>query len=216
MTAQALLIQRSEMVLRQLKARGIKEQTVLKAMATVPREVFVPEALLSRAYEDGPLRIGKGQTISQPYVVALMIQALELDLRSNVLEIGTGSGYGAAILSRVAGQVTTIERIGHHAARASTRLKELGFDNIEVIDGDGIQGFEKNAPYDGIIATACGGEIPSALKNQMKNGGRLVMPVVDGSYSQRLIKLIRRSESKFDEIDLGPVAFVPLLSGIES
>jgi protein-L-isoaspartate(D-aspartate) O-methyltransferase len=202
---------RAEMVADQLEKRGITQTAVLQAMNTVPREKFVPETYESYAYNDGPLPIGKRQTISQPYVVALMIQLLELQPQSNVLEIGTGSGYAAAVLSRIAAQVITIERHEKLVWSAQERLMALGYDNVIVMLGDGTLGCDDFAPYDGIVVAAGGPSIPTPLKEQLKIGGKLVMPIGSNKRKQQLYQITRRDAYRFIEKRKGPVSFVPLV-----
>lgn len=207
---------RDRMVDEQLVARDIVDPLVLRAMRAVPREAFVPASLASRAFEDGPLAIGMGQTISQPYVVALMAQALSLAPGDHVLEIGTGSGYGAAVLSRLARDVVTIERHDSLAFSARERLRELAYGNVEVVVGDGTLGWIERAPYDAIAVTAAGPSIPPSLLAQLAPGGRLVMPVGtrDG---QRLLRIQRDLSGEDTREDLGAVQFVPLVGaeGVE-
>ena len=202
---------RQRMVETQIAHRGVIDMRVLGAMLDVPREAFVPEALRDHAYDDGPLPIEAGQTISQPYVVAVMIEAAGIDAGERVLEIGAGSGYAAAVISRIAAEVWTIERHGELAASAAARLLRLGYDNVAVRAGDGTQGWPEAAPFDAIIASAGGPAVPQALKEQLDIGGRLVMPVGDTPRAQSLIKVTRTSGVTFVEEDLGPVAFVPLI-----
>ena len=197
------------MVERDLEARGVADPAVLRAMRTVPRERFVSDHLGPVAYEDHPLRIGKGQTISQPFIVAAMAEAAELIPTSRVLEIGTGSGYGAAVLGAVAGEVWTVERHERLAADARRRLQELGCDNVHVIEGDGTLGLPDRAPFDAIVVTAGAVEVPSTLQDQLVDGGRMIVPVGRGGH-QRLLR-VRRTDDEFGIEDLGAVAFVPLI-----
>ncbi|RLA06307.1 MAG: protein-L-isoaspartate O-methyltransferase [Gammaproteobacteria bacterium] len=199
------------MVEQQVASRGVGSKLVLDAMRRVPRELFVPERLRDLAYADGPLSIGEGQTISQPYIVALMVDALCLYGGEKVLEIGTGSGYAAAVLAEIAGQVYTIERIAQLALKAETILAEIGYDNVHVIQGDGTLGWPQQAPYDAIVVTAGGPEVPESLKNQLKPGGRLVIPVGTDMYSQELLRVTRVSDSEFRSENLEYVRFVPLI-----
>jgi len=201
---------RATMVERQLAGRGIDDRRVLDAMRRVPREAFVPQSLREFAYDDTPLPIDAGQTISQPYIVALMAQAAALDAGDRVLEIGTGSGYAAAVLGELAAHVDTVEREPGLARDARERLRELGYGNIRVHAGDGTLGRPGDAPFDAILAAAWGPDVPQAWRDQLAVGGRLVMPVGTAG-RQRLVKLTRRGPARFEEEDLGAVAFVPLL-----
>ncbi len=202
---------RAQMVAEQLQNRGITETAVLQAMAAVPREQFVSDTYRAHAYKDGPLPIGEKQTISQPYVVAFMIQLLELPPNGRVLEIGTGSGYAAAVLSQIAAQVFTVERHEKLVWSARERLAALGYDNVIVVEGDGTTGCEEFAPYDGIIVAAGGPAVPVALKEQLKIGGKLVMPIGSSKRKQQLYQITRRDTYQFDEKRKGPVSFVPLV-----
>jgi protein-L-isoaspartate(D-aspartate) O-methyltransferase len=202
---------RAQMVDRQIARRGLTDARVLAAMREVPREMFVPESLAAHAYDDGPLPIEAGQTISQPFVVAIMIEAAEIAPGDRVLEIGAGSGYAAAVMSRIAAQVYAIERHASLADSAAARLQQLGYANVEVRAGDGTHGWPEAAPFDAIIASAGGPAIPQALKEQLDLGGHLVMPVGDSPRVQRLIKVTRAGANLFVEEDLGAVAFVPLI-----
>ena len=202
---------RARMVEQQIAARGVSSKRVLEAMRRVPRELFVPPHLRDLAYSDRPLSIGEGQTISQPYIVALMTAALGLSGGEKVLEIGTGSGYAAAVLARIADQVYTIERIAELAQNAKTLLAQIGCDNVQVIHGDGTLGWPQKAPYDAIVVTAGAPEVPEALKKQLKTGGRLVIPVGKDMRSQELCRVTRASESEFKFDNLGAVRFVPLI-----
>ena len=197
------------MVQRDLAPRGIADPAVLEAMGTVPRERFVADQLDPVAYEDHPLRIGKGQTISQPFIVAAMAEAAELTPASRVLEIGTGSGYGAAVLGEVAGEVWTVERHEGLAADARQRLRDLGYDNVHVVEGDGTLGLPDRAPFDAIVVTAGAVEVPSTLQGQLVEGGRMIVPVGRGGH-QRLLRIRRTGDDAAVE-DLGAVAFVPLV-----
>jgi len=200
---------RRKMVQEQLLARGIKDERVLRAMMKVPRHLFLEEGLWSQAYGDFPLPIGEGQTISQPYIVALMTEALRLKGDDKVLEIGTGSGYQAAILAELAERVFSIERISSLAAKARRILDELGYANVLIKVSDGTYGWEEEAPFDGIIVTAGAPEIPKTLLRQLKVGGRLVIPV-GNEYSQTLLRIARK-ESGYKEEDLGGCRFVRLI-----
>lgn len=197
------------MVQRDLVTRGVADPRVLDAMRTVPRERFVEGHLASVAYEDHPLRIGKGQTISQPYIVAVMAEMAQLTPSSRVLEIGTGSGYGAAVLGEVAGQVWTIERHEGLATEARQRLDALGYDNVHVVEGDGTLGLADEAPFDAIVVTAAAITVPATLVDQLAEGGRLIVPVGRGGH-QSLLRVRRTGDQTVVE-DLGAVAFVPLI-----
>ncbi len=200
-------------LVRRLKEKGIRDQRVLDAIEAVPRHVFVDEALSSRSYEDSALPIGRGQTISQPFVVALMTEAiLGETLPDKVLEIGTGSGYQAAVLSRLCRQVFTTERIGELLRTARQRFHKLGLHNIYTRHADGLGGWPSQAPFDAILVTA-GGHIPEALCQQLVDGGVLVGPEQRAA-GQELIR-IRRCGDDLVKEDLGPVSFVPLLEGLE-
>jgi protein-L-isoaspartate(D-aspartate) O-methyltransferase len=203
-------VKRAKMVQEQIADRGIRDKEVLRAMNTVPRENFVPARYLKYAYRDGPIPIPAKQTISQPYVVAWMAAALQLKPTDIVLEIGTGSGYAAAVLSRIAQAVYTIERHEQLVAYARERLAEIGYDNVHVQHGDGTLGWPENAPYDGIIVAAGGPVVPPTLREQMAINGRLVMPVGRRS-NQKLIHLTRRSQDQYTRQVMGGVRFVPLI-----
>ena len=202
---------RERMVKTQIAARGIADAAVLEAMRTVPREAFLPPALAEFAYEDHPLPIAAGQTISQPFIVALMTAALQLRRNDRVLEIGTGSGYAAAILGRIAREVYTIERHGELADAAAARLRALGFDNVHVLHGDGTLGWRDHAPYDAIVVAAGGPDIPDALLGQLAVGGRLVIPVGEDKTLQTLVRVTREADGTMRHEDLGDVRFVPLI-----
>jgi len=202
---------RQRMIEYQLLARGLRDQTVLDAVKAVPREEFVPTELVEFAYSDTPLPIAASQTISQPYIVALMTAALELRPGERVLEVGTGSGYAAAILAEIAGQVYSVERHKILADTARNKLEEMGFDNIWVLHGDGSLGWPEHAPYDAIVVTAGGPEVPESLKQQLAIGGRLVIPVGTSLHTQTLLRVRRISEHGYQQEDLGGVRFVPLI-----
>ncbi len=197
------------MVERQLVHRGIKDKRVLDAMSQVPRHLFVPEDMRSLAYSDGPLPIGHGQTISQPYIVALMTELLDLTEQETVLELGTGSGYQAAILSRLVHQVYSIERHDALAQQAEKVLSQLGYDNIVLKVGDGTLGWAEHSPYEAIIITAAAPDIPKPLTDQLADGGRLVAPV-GSRWSQVLVKVKLQGGTLVRE-HLTAVAFVPLV-----
>ena len=202
---------RDNMVSNQVIARGVRSERVLDAMREVPREAFVREDLAEFAYEDSPLPIEAGQTISQPYIVAFMIEALALKGGERVLEIGAGSGYAAAVLSEIAAEVYTVERNEELATGAAARLTAMGYDNVEVLHGDGTLGWPEHAPFDGIIVAAGGPRIPETLKEQLKVGGRLVIPVGEQQNIQELVRVTRRTKTEFQTEDLADVRFVPLL-----
>jgi protein-L-isoaspartate(D-aspartate) O-methyltransferase len=197
------------MVETQIAARGIRDPRVLEAMREVPRHSFIPADLASAAYHDRPLPIGHGQTISQPYIVAMMTELLELRSHDRVLEIGTGSGYQAAILAHLSAEVISIERIEPVAEKAMKLLADLGIDKITVIVGDGTEGYPPRAPYDGIIITASTPEIPPPLIEQLADNGRLVAPV-GGRDLQELVRLVRQGDRIVRE-SYGGVMFVPLI-----
>jgi protein-L-isoaspartate(D-aspartate) O-methyltransferase len=201
--------EREHMVKSQLARRGIKDTRVLEAMRQVPRHLFIPEGMRSLAYCDGPLPIGHGQTISQPYIVALMTETLELAGQERVLEIGTGSGYQAAILSHLAWQVYSVERHAVLAQQAEKILAHLGYDNIVVRVSDGTLGWPEHSPYEAIIVTAAAPDIPRPLTDQLADGGRLVAPV-GSQWSQVLVKVRRQGDLLIRE-RLTAVAFVPLV-----
>lgn len=205
---------RSLMVERDIKLRGIKDTRVLDVMKKVPRHLFVDEGLRDQAYEDHPLPIGEGQTVSQPYVVALMTEALRLKPSDRVLEIGTGSGYQAAILAELVKEVYTIEIRRTLADRAEKRLKDLGYRNIKVKYGDGYFGWEDFAPFDAIIVTASANHIPPPLIKQLKDGGRLIIPLGSTIYYQILTVVTKKKGEIFLE-QMGPVAFVPMIGEAE-
>jgi protein-L-isoaspartate(D-aspartate) O-methyltransferase len=203
---------RKNMVDFQIAARGVMEDLVLAAMRTVPRHLFVPEELRDRAYDDGPLPIGEGQTISQPFIVAQMTDLLGLEGGEKVLDVGTGSGYQTAVLAEIAGEVYTIERVPSLLRESSIRLAQLGYRNIHFFEGDGWKGLPEYAPFDGILVAAAADRIPPALKSQLSpEGGRLVIPV-GGDYWQRLM-LIERHGNRFRSSNRGEVRFVPLIEG---
>jgi protein-L-isoaspartate(D-aspartate) O-methyltransferase len=203
--------QREQMVRRQIVARGLVEVHVLDAMLRVPRECFVDASLRDYAYDDAPLPIPAGQTISQPYIVARMIEIARIAPGDRVLEIGTGSGYAAAVVAQIASRVYTIERIESLGALARQRIESLGYANIEIRTGDGTRGWPEAAPFDAIIASAGGPGVPDVLKEQLAMGGRLVMPVGQSLHHQRLVRVLRIDDAGFEETTLDDVAFVPLI-----
>jgi protein-L-isoaspartate(D-aspartate) O-methyltransferase len=203
--------QRRRMVETQLRARGIRHPAVLRAMETVPRERFVPALDAPDAYEDAARPIGHAQTISQPYVVALMLEAIAPEPSDRVLEIGTGSGYATAVLAEIVAEVYTIERLGELAAAARRRLAELGYRNVHVLEADGTLGWPDHAPYDGIVVTAGGPDVPAPLRSQLAVGAHLVVPVGATPRSQELVRVTRRTADEYVQESLGPVAFVPLI-----
>jgi protein-L-isoaspartate(D-aspartate) O-methyltransferase len=202
---------RRRMVETQIAARGVRNTRVLEAMGMVPREAFVPEDLAEFAYEDGPLPIGAGQTISQPYIIGLMAELADPGPADKVLDVGTGSGYAAAVMSRMAARVYTIERNPELAESAARRLEQLGYDNVEVRCGDGTLGWSEAAPFDAIVVGAGGPEVPRALREQLEIGGRLVIPVASDGAGQKLLLVRRTAAETFEEEDCGAVAFVPLV-----
>ncbi|HEY3129172.1 MAG TPA: protein-L-isoaspartate(D-aspartate) O-methyltransferase [Acidobacteriota bacterium] len=201
---------RKRMVLEQLQSRDITDPRVLRAMETVPRHLFVPPELEAQAYTDGPLPIGEGQTISQPYIVALMTQLVRPEKDHKVLEIGTGSGYQAAVLSLLCREVFSIEILEPLARQAQQRLQRLGYLNVRTRIGNGYQGWPEAAPFDGILVTAGATEIPPALIEQLKPGGRMIIPV-GASLNTQILKVVeKKSDGKLEIKDYSPVRFVPL------
>lgn len=198
------------MVDRRIAGRGVTDPAVLAAMREVPRHLFVPEREIPFAYDDSPRPIEQGQTISQPYVVAWMIESAQVDPDSRVLEVGTGSGYGAAVLAGLAREVWTIETITELADTAAARLADLEYENVTVVEGDGTLGLPDHAPFDAILVTAGGPHVPPALMQQLADGGRLVIPVECGTGGQRLV-CVRRNGDDVEETELGAVRFVPLV-----
>jgi protein-L-isoaspartate(D-aspartate) O-methyltransferase len=202
---------REHMVRRQIEARGIRDAEILDAFRAVPREAFVSQDYAQWAYDDHPLPIESGQTISQPYIVALMIEAAEIRRGDKVLEVGAGSGYAAAVISRIAGKVVGIERQGELARIAAERMKKLGYENVRIVEGDGTRGCAEEAPFDAILAAASGSHVPHTLLAQLAPCGRVVMPVGEPSGVQHLVKVTKRQDGKIDQEDLGAVRFVPLI-----
>lgn len=202
---------RDSMVVTQIIARGVRDARTLQAMRDVPRHLFVPPALLKQSYEDHPLPIGHGQTISQPYIVAFMTEALGLKGGETVLEVGAGSGYQSAVLSRIAARVFGIEIVEPLAREARERMVALGYGNVEIRAGDGYAGWPEHAPFDAILVAAAAPRVPEPLKRQLKDGGRLILPV--GDHVQELRIVTRRGES-FEERSVLAVQFVPMTGEI--
>ncbi len=209
--AKPFALLRAEMVERNIAARGVQDELVLEAMRKVPRELFLPKNLREFAYEDSPLPIAGEQTISQPYIVAFMAEALLLRGGEKVLEIGAGSGYAAAVLSEIAADVYTVERLGQLADKAAATLADLGCDNVHVLHGDGTKGWPEHAPYDAIVVAAGGPQVPELLKEQLKVGGRLVIPVGEDQRAQELVRVTRISRDTYRSEDIADVRFVPLI-----
>lgn len=202
---------RGQMVRRQIEARGIFDTLILDAFREVPREEFVDEEHRRWAYDDHPLPIEAGQTISQPYIVALMIEAAAIRPGDKVLEVGAGSGYAAAVISNIAERVVAIERHGELAQIARERMARLGYDNVRILQGDGTRGCADEAPFDAILAAASGSHVPKPLVDQLSPGGRLVMPVGDPGWVQELVKVTKRPDGTTKQQNLGGVRFVPLI-----
>lgn len=203
--------EREAMVERQIESRGITDPKILEAFRSVPREQFLSAEYADLAYGDHPLPIEAGQTISQPYIVALMIDAAEIKPGDKVLEIGAGSGYAAAVMSRIAGSVIAIERKHDLVEIASGRIRRLGYDNVRIIEGDGTRGCPEEAPFDAILAAASGSHVPERLVEQLAPGGRIVMPVGEPDWIQKLVKVTKGPAGKLIKEDLGGVRFVPLI-----
>jgi len=203
--------EREAIVERQLRRRGITEPHILDAFREIPREAFVGPKHAHSAYGDHPLPIEAGQTISQPYIVALMIQAARINSGDAVLEVGSGSGYAAAIISRIAAKVVGIERQHELVEVARERMRRLGYDNVEIVEGDGTKGWPAGAPYDAILAAASGSHVPAPLIDQLKIGGSIVMPVGNPDWAQNLVKATKRGGGTIEQSDLGGVRFVPLI-----
>jgi protein-L-isoaspartate(D-aspartate) O-methyltransferase len=203
--------EREAMVERQIESRAIREPTILEAFRSVPREEFLADEYRDIAYGDHPIPIEAGQTISQPYIVALMIHAAEIRAGDRVLEVGAGSGYAAAVMSRIAGQVIAIERQPDLVEVAQERMQRLGYDNVRIVEGDGTRGWAGEAPYDAILAAASGSHVPPAWVEQLADGGRIVMPVGDPGWVQKLVKVTKGPGGKLITEDLGAVRFVPLI-----
>jgi protein-L-isoaspartate(D-aspartate) O-methyltransferase len=205
--------ERARMVETQIAARGVRDPRVLAAMRKVPRHLFVEASARGQAYEDHPVPIGNNQTISQPYIVALMTELLELPPKGHVLEIGTGSGYQSAVLAEIASEVYSIEILPELARAAGQKLKELGYSNVEVREGDGYRGWIEHAPFDGILVTAAPERIPQPLLDQLAVGGRMVIPV--GGFFQELKVFTKEKDGHVSEKDIIPVRFVPMTGEIE-
>jgi protein-L-isoaspartate(D-aspartate) O-methyltransferase len=209
--ARTLDYKRDVMIREHLLGRGIRDQAVIEAMREVPREEFIEESLAELAYGDHPLSIASGQTISQPYIVAYMTEALELSRTDRALEIGTGSGYAAAILSRIVATVYSVERLGGLAKSARERLERLGYTNIIIHEGDGTLGWAEHAPYDAIVVTAGAPHVPQSLLEQLAPGGRLVIPVGTSLDVQMLVRVRRAGDRDYRTEELCGVRFVPLI-----
>jgi len=203
---------RRRMVEEQIAGRGLRDEAVLSALRAVPRHSFVPAGMEGEAYLDGPLPIGFGQTISQPYMVALMTALLGVDARSRVLEVGAGSGYQTAVLAELVAEVWAVERVAELAEAARRRLRELGYDNVHLAVGDGTLGWEEHAPYDGILVAAAAEDVPAALLDQLVDGGRLVIPL-GVPHRDQVLTVYRRRREGFDVERHTPCRFVPLVSG---
>jgi protein-L-isoaspartate(D-aspartate) O-methyltransferase len=201
--------QRAEMVDAQLRRRGIRDERVLRAMEIVPRHEFVPWQLQREAYHDSPVPIGEGQTISQPYIVAHMLEVLRLSPGDRVLEVGTGTGYEAAVMSRIVQEVYTIERFASLAEAAKKIFDRLGYTNIHVVIGDGSRGYAEAAPYDAIIVAAAAPRVPDALVEQLKNGGRAIVPVGEADLQQ--LSLVSKNDGRIQRKTLDACRFVPLV-----
>jgi protein-L-isoaspartate(D-aspartate) O-methyltransferase len=203
--------EREAMVDRQLRRRGITDKRILDAFRQIPREAFIGAEYAHAAYGDHPLPIEAQQTISQPYIVALMIEAAGIGLRDKALEVGAGSGYAAAVISRIAGKVIAIERQHELVEVARGRMTRLGLDNVEIVEGDGTRGCPEHAPFDAILAAASGSHVPRPLTEQLADGGRLVMPVGNPGSVQQLVKVTKAEDGSLRQSDLGEVRFVPLI-----
>jgi protein-L-isoaspartate(D-aspartate) O-methyltransferase len=203
--------EREAMVDRQLRRRGITEESILDAFRQVPREAFISDEHAHLAYGDHPLPIEAGQTISQPYIVALMIEAAAIKPGDKVLEVGAGSGYAAAVISRIAARVVAIERQHDLVEVARERLSHLGYDNVEIVEGDGTRGCRDHAPFDAILAAASGSHVPRPLVEQLAPNGRIVMPVGEPGWVQELVKVTKQEEGILKQESLGGVRFVPLI-----
>jgi len=211
MTMTDFTAEREAMVERQLRRRGISEKHILDAFREVPRENFVSPRQAHLAYGDHPLPIEAGQTISQPYIVALTVQAAGIGPGDKVLEVGAGSGYAAAVISRIAAKVIGIERQHDLVEVARERMRRLGYDNVEILEGDGTKGCPEHAPFDAIVAAASGSHVPKAFVEQLRHDGRIVMPVGDPGWVQELVKVAKGPGGKLIQENLGGVRFVPLI-----
>ena len=202
---------RERMIERHIVARGLDDPALIAAFRAVPRERFVSTGFESAAYADAPLPIAGGQTISQPYVVALTIHAAGIGPGDKVLEIGAGSGYAAAVIGQIAGEVIAIERIGDLVRLAAERVARLGYGNVRIVEGDGTEGCPAEAPFDAIVAAASGSHVPQVLLDQLKPGGRIVMPLGGPGSIQQLVKVTKRADGATERENLGSVRFVPLI-----
>jgi protein-L-isoaspartate(D-aspartate) O-methyltransferase len=203
--------EREAMIERTIRRRGLDDPALLAAFRAVPREAFISADYADHAYDDSPLPIESGQTISQPYIVALTIDAAGIGPGDKVLEVGAGSGYAAAVIGQMAGEVIAIERHGELVDLARQRMQRLNYRNVRVIKGDGSKGCPAEAPFDAIVAAASGSHVPTALVDQLKPGGRIVMPIGEPHSIQSLVKLTKREDGRPDREDLGAVRFVPLI-----
>ena len=203
--------ERDSMIERQLRRRGIKEREILDAFRAVPREAFISAEFAHQAYGDHPLPIEAHQTISQPYIVALMIQAADIEPTDKVLEVGSGSGYAAAVISRIASRVIGIERQQELVEVSRARLQRLGYENVGIFEGDGTKGCPEEAPFDAILAAASGSHVPRALLDQLAPGGCIVMPIGEPGWVQELVKVTKRADGTMEQQNLGGVRFVPLI-----
>lgn len=208
-------IEREKMVKRQLQGRDITNKKVLNAMKVVPREKFVKDGMEDRAYDDSALPIGADQTISQPYVVALTVQAIDPDEGDVILDIGSGSGYAAAVAAEIATSVKSVERIESLYQFAKSNLEDAGITNVEIRHGDGTEGWPEYAPYDGVMVSAAASEVPGSLKDQLKVNGQLVIPVGNGMIGQQLRRYTKHEDGSFSKDNIAGVRFVPLVSGKE-
>lgn len=206
---------REAMLKEQIAERGIDDPAIIEAMRRVPREMFVADEMAALAYEDTPLPIPAGQTISQPFMTACMLEAAQIEAKDRVLEVGAGSGYAAAVMSHLAARVDAIERHGELAARAAERMRRLGYANVAIHHADGCEGLPARAPYNAILVAARADEVPPPLTAQLAPGGRLIIPL-GGANGQMLVRLSKRSDGGFDEERLCAVRFVPLVAGREN